>query len=95
MKKKSIRLLEAGSAAQVVAHGQRQRSLGKRFSMTYKGILNPEKAYVAAEKDLCLGNIKDITEMQFLYPISRQFPFDDTCEKIVRELEKRNWRSCS
>lgn len=30
--------------------------------------------------------------MQFLYPISRQFPFDETCEQIVRELEKRNWQ---
>jgi len=27
----------------------------------------------------------------FLYPKSRQFPFDETCEQIVRELEKRNW----
>lgn len=31
-------------------------------------------------------------QMQFLYPTSRQFPFDETCEKIVRELEKRNWQ---
>lgn len=30
--------------------------------------------------------------MKFLYPVSRQFPFDDVCEKIVRELEKRNWQ---
>ena len=27
----------------------------------------------------------------FLYPASRQFPFDGTAETIVRELEKRNW----
>lgn len=27
----------------------------------------------------------------FLYPRSRQYPFDEVCEKIVRELEKRNW----
>lgn len=29
--------------------------------------------------------------MQFLYPKSRQFPVDEVCEKIVRELEKRDW----
>ena len=28
---------------------------------------------------------------QFLYPESRQFPFDEVCENIVRALEKRNW----
>ena len=28
---------------------------------------------------------------EFLYPHSRQFPFDEVAEKIVRELEKRNW----
>ena len=28
---------------------------------------------------------------QFLYPHSRQFPFDEVAEKIVREIEKRNW----
>jgi len=30
--------------------------------------------------------------MQFLYSVSRQFPFDETCEQIVRELAKRNWQ---
>lgn len=29
---------------------------------------------------------------QFLYPYSRQFPFDEVAEKIVRALEKRNWK---
>ena len=28
----------------------------------------------------------------FLYPTSRQYPFDKVCEQIVRELEKRNWQ---
>lgn len=28
----------------------------------------------------------------FLYPKSRQYPMDETCEKIVRALEKRNWK---
>ena len=28
---------------------------------------------------------------EFLYPISRQFPFDEVAEKIVRALERRNW----
>jgi len=28
---------------------------------------------------------------EFLYPHSRQFPFDEVAEKIVRVLEKRNW----
>lgn len=30
--------------------------------------------------------------MQFLYPTSRQFPFDEVCERIVHELEQRNWQ---
>lgn len=30
--------------------------------------------------------------IEFLYPTSRQFPFDEVCEQIVRELEKRNWK---
>jgi len=30
--------------------------------------------------------------MKFLYPSVQQFPFDSTCEQIVRELEKRNWQ---
>ena len=29
---------------------------------------------------------------KFLYPYSRQFPFDEVAEKIVRALEKRNWK---
>ncbi len=29
--------------------------------------------------------------MEFLYPTSRQFPFDEVCERIVRDLERRNW----
>lgn len=28
---------------------------------------------------------------EFLYPVSRQFPFDEVCERIVRELEVRGW----
>ena len=30
-------------------------------------------------------------EPRFLYPQSRQFPFDEVCEQIVRALEERNW----
>jgi len=29
---------------------------------------------------------------EFLYPHSRQFPFDEVAEKIVRAIEKRNWK---
>lgn len=29
---------------------------------------------------------------QFLYPYSRQFPFDEVAEKIVKAIEKRNWK---
>lgn len=29
---------------------------------------------------------------KFLYPTSRQFPFDEVAEKIVRAIEKRNWK---
>jgi hypothetical protein len=29
--------------------------------------------------------------MQFLYPVSKQFPFDVVCSAIVRSLEERNW----
>lgn len=32
------------------------------------------------------------TTPQFLYPYSRQFPFDEVAEKIVRAIEKRNWK---
>jgi hypothetical protein len=39
-----------------------------------------------------LQKIERSNAMEFLYPISRQFPFDEVCEKIVRELEKRNWQ---
>src|SRR5438067_2189390 len=28
----------------------------------------------------------------FLYPTSRQFPFDGVCDLIVRALEERNWQ---
>lgn len=28
----------------------------------------------------------------FLYPTSKQYPVDEVCEKIVRALEKRNWK---
>ncbi len=31
-------------------------------------------------------------QMQFLYPISRQFSVDEACEQIVRELEHRNFK---
>ena len=31
------------------------------------------------------------TKPKFLYPKSRMFPFDEVTERIVRELEKRNW----
>ena len=30
--------------------------------------------------------------MPFLYPTSRKFPVDEVCERIVRELEKRDWK---
>ena len=33
-----------------------------------------------------------MTGPTFLYPKSRQFPFDEVCEQIVRALEERNWR---
>lgn len=32
------------------------------------------------------------TRPKFLYPHSRQFPFDEVAEKIVRAIEKRNWK---
>lgn len=32
-----------------------------------------------------------LTAPTFLYPTSRQFPFDEVCEQIVRALEERNW----
>lgn len=34
----------------------------------------------------------DPVNTTFLYPKSRQYPFDEVCEKIVRALEKRNWK---
>ena len=38
--------------------------------------------------DLVLFNLVP----QFLYPVVRQYPFDAIVERIVRELEKRNWK---
>ena len=35
---------------------------------------------------------KSKTNPSFLYPKAEVFPFDDTCRRIVRELEKRNWK---
>lgn len=32
------------------------------------------------------------SEYRFLYTTSRQFPFDEVCDKIVRELQKRNYQ---
>lgn len=32
------------------------------------------------------------TTPKFLYPHSRQFPFDEVAEKIVKAIEKRNWK---
>lgn len=32
------------------------------------------------------------TKPKFLYPHARQFPFDEVAEKIVKALEKRNWK---
>lgn len=32
------------------------------------------------------------TTPKFLYPHSRQFPFDEIAEKIVKAIEKRNWK---
>lgn len=31
------------------------------------------------------------TKPTFLYPTSRQFPFDEVTEQIIRALEERNW----
>lgn len=39
-----------------------------------------------------MGAALNSTEPQFLYPTSRKFPFDEACEQIVRELERRNWQ---
>lgn len=35
--------------------------------------------------------IERSSPVEFLYPISRQYPFDEVCERIVRALEERNW----
>jgi hypothetical protein len=57
------------------------------------------QTYVRIEPHIhiyCLGKdswkvITAINEPTFLYPNSRQFPFDEVCEQIVRALEERNW----
>ncbi len=36
--------------------------------------------------------METVTDSKFLYVTSRQFPFDEVCDQIIRELEKRNWR---
>lgn len=35
--------------------------------------------------------VKSNEHVKFLYPTSRQFPFDEVCEKIVRRAEEKNW----
>jgi hypothetical protein len=35
--------------------------------------------------------VEEPSPIEFLYTTSRQFPFDEVCDKIVRELEKRNF----
>lgn len=43
-------------------------------------------------KEVKDNNSSDIdSNIAFLYPISRQFPVDEVCSTIVKELEKRNW----
>lgn len=38
-----------------------------------------------------MTNIVQASGVQFIYPKSRMFPFDEVCELIVRALEARNW----
>lgn len=36
--------------------------------------------------------VAESSRVEFLYPVSRQYPFDEVCSKIVHELEMRAWR---
>ncbi|HEX8974829.1 MAG TPA: hypothetical protein VF817_05120 [Patescibacteria group bacterium] len=60
MKKRTVFAHPNGSAAQVVAHGQWQRSRNRRPAMSFRGIHNPRKAYAAAEEALRLGSVKEL-----------------------------------
>lgn len=47
---------------------------------------------MSPEKEELLRLLPKSPVNKFLYPKSRQFPVDEICEQIVRELEKRNWQ---
>lgn len=59
----------------------RQHSDGKS-SEAIEGEILPNSLYPSPE-----------AKPTFLYPFSNQFPFDRVCGNIVKELEKRNWKS--
>lgn len=65
-------------------------------TMVFLGKLRKKRAGWRAKYGRFLKPSDEQTErsnkMQFLYPTSRQFPVDEVCEQIVRELEKRNWK---
>lgn len=53
------------------------------------GVYNPlKKSPLAGPIKLQLNKLFNV---EFLYPCSNQFPFDDICRRIVLALEKRNW----
>lgn len=84
MRKSQVNVYLKGSPDYVIAHAIWRQKRGRRSSVTYRGEYNPKKA-------LALAKLDKAKEPNFLYPRSRQFPFDEVCERIVRELERRNW----
>ncbi|MFA5197818.1 MAG: hypothetical protein WC437_05370 [Patescibacteria group bacterium] len=90
MRKSEVRKYKQGTPEYVVKHAVWSRSRGKSPSATFLEERNPRKALM-----LSLGKIRQEEKrnsLEFLYPTSRQFPVDEVCEQIVRELEKRNWQ---
>lgn len=84
MRKSQVNIHRKGTPDYVIAHAMWKQKRGLRPSIAYRGERNPKKA-------LALAKLDKAKEPTFLYPRSRQFPFDEICERIVRELERRNW----
>ncbi|PLX24776.1 hypothetical protein C0580_04180 [Candidatus Parcubacteria bacterium] len=57
MKKSQLEQYPAGSAAQVVAHAKWQKSRGRRHSMHYRGVRNPQLALMVAEYEVMILDI--------------------------------------
>lgn len=57
MKKRQLDEYTQGTAAYVVAHAKWQKSRGRRPSMCYRGVRNPEVALLVAQYEVIILDI--------------------------------------